>query len=122
MESNLIKIQTDRKTRYGHRVLINNCLIQFDSTGIAEVEEEIAQSLLTIDESLSIVGKEKTEASESGNTTGSTEEMSRSLAMMKVAELKDFCETNNLPKEEWESLTKIELIKYIVATTFSEKK
>ena len=55
-----------------------------------------------------------------GNEENSKEEMSKSLALLKVPELRDFCESNNLPKEEWDKLTKIEMIKYIVNTTIKE--
>lgn len=119
MENTLVKIKTNKPNRFNAKVSISNILVTFNAIGVAEVPEDKVDFLLSKDTSLCIEGQERKVIVDEEEKTDkkedvSKEDFSKSLALMKVEELKAFCETSELPNEEWESLKKMDLIKYIV--------
>lgn len=139
----LVKIQTSKTNRFSGRVNISSYTISFDKEGIAEVERTVADFLIERDNSISLhsevsndntgEGKNKDRESDEKSTSNQEDkdknkdlekekedseksivEFSKELALLKVADLQDFCKKNSLLEEEWVSLKKLDLIKYIV--------
>jgi len=95
----MAKLKTEGEYRFGKVYVYEPCELSFDENGIAEVKDELVQSLLAVDARLSLL-EEKSTASD--------------LLKMNVKDLKELAlEIEGIDKAKVETLKKQELIDLI---------
>lgn len=127
-----MKIKTSLVHRIGKKVSYGEHILEFDKTGVAEVTQEVADSIMSTDNSLSVFDESEApkndvieedlennpELSENGVEEGDVVEGEAiDLSTMTVKELQAIAKEAKLPNAEWQSLKKDDLIKYLESKT-----
>jgi len=116
-----MKIVTTKLHRRNQKVTFDGITVTFDNDCIAEVTSEEAAKIILKDDSVTELGKsaknDKDAAKSDNSGAGNQNDAGDNLALLTVKELKAVAEEANLPKEEWETLKKVDLLEYIKTKT-----
>lgn len=85
-------------------------VIEFNEEGISEVDGKYINDILLMDSSLSLL--EDTNINDSGQN-----DYKKELYKMSKDDLLELAKDSNLPSEEYETLTKKDLVEYLLAKT-----